>query len=135
MLAGATPVLVHNCNTEGPVDHVALGMRAHDLKGFAETVEARHLLGATDATWRDEVLGAIARTGRGEGRISFMLDGLPGASQGPAKALKIAQDTAPAQRLHTQWELMQVDAAGLMGQVDFYRWNRRADNWTGVKLK
>ncbi|WP_237407932.1 ricin-type beta-trefoil lectin domain protein [Streptomyces sp. M2CJ-2] len=135
VLAGTTPVLVHNCNTEGPVDHVALGMRAHDLKGFAETVEARHLLGATDATWRDEVKGAIARTGRGEGRISFMLDGLPGASQGPAKALKIAQATAPAQRLHTQWELMEVDAAGLMGKVDFYRWNRRAENWTGVKFK
>ncbi|MGW1282033.1 polymorphic toxin-type HINT domain-containing protein [Streptomyces tsukubensis] len=136
VLAAATPVLVHNCGTkEGPADHVALGMRAHDLKGFAEAVSARHLLGATDATWRQEVLNAISRVDRGEGKISFMLDGLPGASQGPAKALKLAQDTAPAQRLHTQWELLQVSDAGIMDKVDFYRWNRRAEDWTQVKPK
>lgn len=82
VLVGTVPVLVHNCGGEGPLDHVALGMRDSDLKGFSDNVQARNLLGALSDSWRSEVTAAIDRVGRGEGRISFMLDGLPGAGSG-----------------------------------------------------
>jgi hypothetical protein len=108
-------------------------MRDSDLKGFSAKVQARNLLGSLSTTWRSEVTGAIGRLGRGEGRISFMLDGLPGAGGGPAKALAAAQKTHPDALLHTQWELLQVDAAGMMGKVDFYRWNRRLGDWAMAK--
>ncbi|MFJ8667418.1 ricin-type beta-trefoil lectin domain protein [Streptomyces sp. NPDC093600] len=129
VLAEATPLLVHNC------DHYALGRRESDLKGFAEKIGAEHFLGSPDATWKDDVLGAIQRAAQGEAKISFLLDGLPGASQGPARALKIAQETDPKLLMWTQWELLQVHQAGLMDSVDFYRWNRRQEDWTKVKLK
>ncbi|MEV4945755.1 hypothetical protein [Streptomyces sp. NPDC053755] len=35
----------------------------------------------------------------------------------------------------TQWELLRVHQAGLMDSVDFYRWNRRREDWTKVELK
>lgn len=63
----------------------------------------------------------------GEARLSFLLDGLPGASQGPAKALKIALETPGKQRMWTQWELIQANEAGLMGQVNFYGFSRRTE--------
>lgn len=133
MLAGTTPVLVHNCGTEGPQDHVALGRRDKDLKGFSDQVGARNLLGARSDPWRGEVTAAISRASRGEGKVSFMLDGLPGANGGAAKALSVARSTNPRDLLHTQWELLQVDDAGMMGQVDFYRFNRRLNGWGLLK--
>ncbi|MEU1729778.1 RHS repeat-associated core domain-containing protein [Streptosporangium sp. NPDC020145] len=134
VVTGGTSLLVHNdgCDFIGPKDHVALGRRDFKLNEFSEKVSARNLLGAPSATWRDEVQSAIARAGRGEGEISFMLDGLPGANRGPAKALEIAKNTNSRDLLHTQWELLQVDAAGIMDQVNFFRWNRRLNDWAGV---
>lgn len=35
--------------------------------------------------------------------------------------------------LHTQWELNQVDNAGMMDKVNFFRWNRRLNGWGSVK--
>ncbi|MQY06206.1 hypothetical protein ACRB68_42920 [Actinomadura sp. RB68] len=129
-LAGAAPVLVHNCGGFiGPLDHVALGRREYDLKGFAEKVGARHLLGARSDSWKDEVKAAIARSSRGEGNISFMLDGLPGANRGAEKALAAAKAAQPHSLLDTQWELLEVDAAGMMDRVNFYRFNRRLNDW------
>ncbi|QFG26876.1 hypothetical protein F7P10_06300 [Actinomadura sp. WMMB 499] len=137
--AGGTSALVHNdCKDARPAQpprHVALGRRANNLKGFADKVGGQHLLGATTDTWRDEVRAAIARAGRGETRISFMLDGLPGDTRGPKKALEIARKTPESRLLDTQWELLQVDDAGLMGKVDFYRWNRRSEQWARVEYK
>lgn len=134
MLAGVTPVLVHNCGFEGPQDHVALGRdpRGSDLnvRAFAEQVQARHLMASAD--WRGEVQGAVSRVARGEGRISFMLDGLPGANKGPAEALKRAQEALNANNgslLATQWELLEVHAGGVMDKVDFFRFNRRLGGW------
>jgi RHS repeat-associated protein len=134
VVAGAAPVLVHNCGG-GPVDNVALGRRDHGLEGFAERVGARHFLGrANENTWRRQVKRAIARTRTGEGRVSFMLDGLPGAEDGPQAALRIAMGTSRSARSHTQWELIQVGKKGLMGKVDFYRWNGGAGGWGRVNL-
>ncbi|MCG5442616.1 DUF6531 domain-containing protein [Micromonospora sp. NIE79] len=130
--AEGADLLVHNCGDFiGPLDHVALGMRGR-LTDFTDQLGARNLLGATDANWRNEVIGAIGRTSRGEGQISFMLDRLPGANGGAAKALARARATPESQRLHTQWELLQVDAAGIMDKVDFFRFNRRFDEWRKV---
>ncbi|MFE7332669.1 hypothetical protein ACFU8W_49180 [Streptomyces sp. NPDC057565] len=83
--------------------------------------------------WQGDVLGAIDRLGRGEGNISFLLDGLPGGTQGPAKALKLAREAIKSKggAMATQWELVQIDDAGLMGKVDFYRWNRRLGAYGG----
>ncbi|MGW6935388.1 polymorphic toxin-type HINT domain-containing protein [Lentzea sp. NPDC054927] len=132
-LAGTTPVLVHNCGGEGPLDRLALGMRDSNLKGFSNKVESRHLLGSREETWRSEVTAAIDRLGRGEGGISFLLDGLPGAGGGPAGALASALKAHPKAPSHTQWELLQVNAAGMMDKVDFYRWNGRIGDWVLVK--
>ncbi|MFJ6348093.1 ricin-type beta-trefoil lectin domain protein [Streptomyces sp. NPDC092046] len=143
VLAGATPFLVHNCGESADadgaadeIDHVALGREMKDgtasVTKFAETVGARHFMSSTD--WQADVLDAVAATSRGEARISFLLDGLPGASQGPAKALKLAREamTAKGGPLATQWELVQVADAGLMDTVDFYRWNRRFNEYRRV---
>ncbi|MFF2040378.1 RHS repeat-associated core domain-containing protein [Kitasatospora sp. NPDC058170] len=137
VLAGATPVLVHNCDFIGPKDSVALG---RDLEGpanvqdFAAAVKARHFMNSTD--WEADVLGAVERLKRGEARISFMLDGLPGGGQGPERALKRAQeDFASGKFLATQWELLEIEKAGLMGRVDFYRYSPRIGTWNLVKRK
>ena len=118
----------------GPQDHVALGRdpRGNDLnvRDFADQVGARHLMSSPD--WRNDVQSAIARVGRGEGRISFMIDGLPGANRGIAVTLQRAQEALAADNntlLATQWELLQVHAAGLMDRVDFFKFNRRLNSW------
>ncbi|GAA2685534.1 hypothetical protein GCM10010400_57130 [Streptomyces aculeolatus] len=138
---GLTPCFI------GPLDHVALGRSTRgglQVQDFAEVVQARHFMDpAFAATWQDEVVNAIARVGRGEGRISFMLDGLPAAGGGPARALNraltdagglhLADDAFANGRIFaTQWELIQVHKAGLMDKVDFYRWNRKFDEWRPV---
>jgi RHS repeat-associated protein len=132
--AGGRSILVHNCDFIGPLDHVALGRDPRgspfNVRNFAESVDARHLMASTD--WRGEVVNAVGRVGRGEGRISFMLDGLPGANKGPAAALQRAQEALAADNrtlLATQWELLQVHEAGLMGKVDFFRFNRKLGDW------
>ncbi|MFD5872478.1 LamG-like jellyroll fold domain-containing protein [Streptomyces sp. NPDC060322] len=136
--AGATPVLVHNCTDfTGPKDHVALGREMKDgtasVEDFADSVQARHFMNSAD--WQGDVLGAVDRLGRGEGNISFLLDGLPGATQGSAKALKNARKDINAKGggMATQWELVQIDDAGLMSNVDFYRWNKRLGAYGKVK--
>ncbi|MBW8482278.1 hypothetical protein K1Y72_07880 [Actinomadura sp. PM05-2] len=95
-LAGFTPVLVHNCGGFiGSRDHVALGRRGSELNDFATSVKARHLLGARSDSWRGEVEAAISRVSVGEGDISFMLDGLPEAHGGSAKALLSRKSQSP----------------------------------------
>jgi hypothetical protein len=134
VMAGGEAVLVHNCGIEGPKDHVALGRDPRgsnlNVKAFADQVDARHLMASSD--WRGAVQGAVRRLGRGEGKISFMLDGLPGANKGPAAALERAQQALKANNgslLATQWELLEVNAAGLMHKVDFYRFSRKIGGW------
>lgn len=56
---------------------------------FATSLQARHFMRSRD--WEKDVLYAIERARRGEGRISFLLDDLPGGRQGAAKALKLAK--------------------------------------------
>ncbi|MGI5398458.1 polymorphic toxin-type HINT domain-containing protein [Streptomyces sp. CA-135486] len=139
--AGATTALVHNCGVgrkAGPVDHVALGRQPRGggdltVKKFAKDMDARHFMESKD--WQGDVTRSIDRLSRGEARISFMLDGLPGANKGPAGALKRAKEDAKAKGgpMATQWELLEVDKAGMMDKVDFYRWNRRLDGWGKVK--
>ncbi|WP_262008174.1 ricin-type beta-trefoil lectin domain protein [Streptomyces sp. FIT100] len=138
VLTGTTPVLIHNCDDFiGPKDHVALGREMKDgtasVEDFADAIQARHFMNSTD--WQGDVQGAINRLGRGEGNISFLLDGLPGGTQGPAKALKLAREAMKSKggAMATQWELVEIDKAGLMGQVDFYRWNRRLGAYGKVK--
>jgi hypothetical protein len=61
-----------------------------------------------------------------------MLDGLPGANKGAAVAVQRAQEAMAADNgslLATQWELLQVHEAGLMGKVDFFRFNRKLGGW------
>ncbi|MEV0985595.1 polymorphic toxin-type HINT domain-containing protein [Streptomyces sp. NPDC049949] len=101
VLAGASPILVHNG------DHVALGRDSKEanVKEFAEAIGARHLMGALSSEWRDEVHKAIANVASGEGKISFLLDGLDGGKQGPAAApkkasMRLAHRVAP--RTHNQ---------------------------------
>jgi RHS repeat-associated protein len=140
-LQQSDPLGLAGCGTGpdfiGPQDHVALGrdMRGDiNVRDFSDRVSARHLMNSAD--WRAGVDGAVARLGRGEGRISFMLDGLPGANRGPAVALQRAQEAAAANNgslMATQWELLQVHHAGLMDQVDFYRWNRKLNDWGAVR--
>lgn len=66
-------------------------------------MEGRRLLGARTDSRHGEVSNAIDRASRGEGEISFMLDGLPGAGGGPAKALAAARNTRQLSSLDTQW--------------------------------
>jgi hypothetical protein len=108
-------------------------MRDSNLIKFSEKIQARHLLGARDDSWRSEVMGAVDRVGQGEGMISFLLDGLPAAGGGPAKALAAAMKEHPDRLGHTQWELLQLANAGLMDKVHFYRWNRRLGDWGRVE--
>jgi hypothetical protein len=133
--SGAATALVHNCGSRkvGPVDHVALGRQPRDseftVKRFAKDMGARHFMDSND--WEGDVVRAVDRLSRGEARISFMLDGLPGGNRGPAAALKKAKEAAGSKGgpMATQWELLEVDKAGMMDKVDFYRWNRRLEGW------
>lgn len=138
VLAGLAPVLVHNCDDFiGPQDHVALGREMKDgsasVEKFAGVVQARHFMNSKD--WEGDVIAAVGKLGRGEGRISFLLDGLPGDTQGSAKVLKLARAAADGKGkpMATQWELIQIDDAGLMDKVDFYRWNKRLGAYAKVK--
>lgn len=115
----------------GPMDHVAFGRASHGLNDFADKVGARTLMGFGEGEWQGQVINAIDRAKNGQGRISFMLDGLEAAGQGSAKALAAARRAETP--LNTQWELMQVADAGMMDSVDFYRWNRRVNDWVTVK--
>lgn len=136
MIAGNVPVLVHNCGFIGPQDHVAFGHSATgkgvdvNVKRFADQVGARHLMRFT-ADWQDQALGAIGRLGRDEGSISFMLDGLPGANRGVGGALQAARNAATPSA--TQWELLQLEGAGLLDKVNFYRWNTKLGAWSPVR--
>ncbi|MFI5839644.1 DNRLRE domain-containing protein [Catenuloplanes sp. NPDC051500] len=119
----------------GKSDHLALGKdsRTSDInvKNFAKQVGAHHLM--NNANWRGEVTEAVRNLAQGKGRISFMIDGLPGANKGPAGALSRAQqDTARGVEMATQWELDQVGKAGVMDKVEFYRYNRKLGRWAGV---
>jgi hypothetical protein len=129
--AGSTSILVHNCGPGKDANHLALGRENYNLKGFSDKFNATNLLGQSG--WKQEVLNAIDKVKRGEGKISFMLDGLQGAGQGPAAALKAARNTPERALLATQWELLQIDNAGLMDKVDFYRWNNKLQDWVQVK--
>jgi hypothetical protein len=62
-----------------------------------------------------------------------MLDDLPGAGGGPAKALASAIKEHPDSLQHTQWELLQVAKAGMMDKVEFYRWNKKLEDWVRVQ--
>ncbi|MDI1462732.1 ricin-type beta-trefoil lectin domain protein [Catellatospora sp. KI3] len=151
VLAGGVPVLVHNCG-EGPVDHVALGRNVEGtfitLENFADEIGARHLMGMGDE-WRAGVEKAIARLGRGEGRISFMIDHLKGSWRGVDSAIKAAEARAeeglakgmtlweiaddPTIRFsQTQAELLTIKQAGLLDRVDFFWWNDSKVRWTGA---
>ncbi|AGZ39027.1 YD repeat-containing protein [Actinoplanes friuliensis DSM 7358] len=150
VVAGDAPVLVHNCGGDGnkstgadgggDVDHIALGrydknsgMDNGGLGAFADKVGARRISGTPDSPWDQQVTDAVAGVSTGRVKISFMLDGLPGAGGGVASAVKSAQKTfeksGRAGIMHTQWELLQVADAGLLDSVDFYRWNRKTSDW------
>ncbi|MFF2660452.1 RHS repeat-associated core domain-containing protein [Kitasatospora sp. NPDC058032] len=138
VLVGTEPVLAHNCGFIGPVDHVALGrnLRGSDtrVEDFARWVRARQFMQSTD--WQGDVKGAIENAVRKQARISFMLDDLPGGKQGPEKALKLAQEAVKNGRpMATQKELVWIHEAGLMNEVEFYRWNQRLNSWALVKRK
>ncbi|WP_327290212.1 putative T7SS-secreted protein [Streptomyces sp. NBC_01198] len=131
-LTRSDPLGLYGCEPVGPLDHVALGrdMRGEiNVKDFADKVGARHLMGnVTD--WREQVVRAAGRVSRGEGKISFMLDGLPGANGGAAQALKRAiEDVQAGRHFATQWELVQMHEHGIMDKVDFYRWSRKINTW------
>jgi hypothetical protein len=131
VVAAGTPVLVHNCGDDfiGPKDHVALGRDDYGLEDFADQVGGRRI-SAND--WRGQVRAAVARVGRGEGNISFMVDGLPGHNRGVAGAVKDARAAAARGEhylMHTQWELLQIADAGLLDKVSFFRFNRKLGAW------
>lgn len=136
VVAGNEPVLVHNCDFIGPLDHVALGVNPRgkplNVEDFAESRQARHFMNTPG--WREEVTKAAERATRGEGRISFMIDGLPGANRGPQEVLRRIME---AQKRNekigaTQWEMLEIARVGAWGKVDFFRFNRRQNDW--VKL-
>ena len=80
----------------------------------------------------------------GKGRISFMLDRVPGGNESPAKALERATEAVrlPGDKeigmnksdhgSWTQWELARIGQAGILDQVDFYRYNRKHGEWRRV---
>ncbi|WP_191842549.1 hypothetical protein [Catellatospora chokoriensis] len=116
MLAGDTPVLVHNCGDQ----HVALGLKS-EVKGFADKIGAEHFMG--DKDWKGSVWTAanLLKLDKPGIRVSFTLDGMHGLEGGVegvvnTSLLRNARQIGGA----TDLELAFFKDAGTLGKVDFY---------------
>lgn len=116
VLAGDTPVLVHNT-----CDHVVLGLESDGLDSLAGNIEGRTLM--ADKDWRGTVFTAseLLKLDNPGVRVSFSLDGMAGAENGVESAvgnslLRNARQIGGA----TDLEIAMLKDAGVLGKVDFY---------------
>jgi hypothetical protein len=117
VMAGNTPVLVHNCGEQ----HVALGLEGDALENFAKKNGAETLM--NDKDWRGTVWTAanLLKFDNPGIRISFNLDNMHGVENGVASA--VGQSLSRNARQiggATDLELAFFHDAGTLGKVDFY---------------
>jgi RHS repeat-associated protein len=132
VLAGTTPILVHN--TCGPDDHVVLGVGKHS------DALAKSLRGSGDAgahTFNDSTFGDVGENGLPEwmngvmsaasspaSRLSVILDGLPGDSAEMAfqnayvRGVQAGLKGATLDGYGTAWEMSQVGRNAYMNGLD-----------------
>jgi hypothetical protein len=118
VLAAGTPVLVHNTC---PTQHIALGLESEGVDGFAQSLNAEHLM--NDKDWRGTVWTAanVLKYDNPGVKVSFKLDGMQGADKGVSSAVGSAL-TRNARGIGgaTDLEIAFFHDAGTLGKVDFY---------------
>jgi hypothetical protein len=109
VLAGQSPVLVHNCG-----GNVALGTRAHGLRKFADENGYTHFLDSSD--WQADVRAAVNDSSV---HLHIRLDGFSGAD--PAeKFMNAYKNGMSANWYATEWEMYK---AGLAVRVGNRSWS------------
>ncbi|WP_155255723.1 polymorphic toxin type 27 domain-containing protein [Salinispora fenicalii] len=104
MLAGDTPVLVHNCGGD-----VALGTRAHGLREFADGNGYTHYLDSP--SWQADVRAAVNDPNT---RLHIRLDGFHGAT--PAEKFTNAYRSGMGDNWYaTEWEMCKTGLAVRVG--------------------
>ena len=124
VIAGTTPILVHNCGDQ----HVALGL-AEEVRVFADKVGAEHFM--RDKDWKGSVwtTANLLKYDKPGVRASFTLDGMHGVENGVEAAvgqslMRNARQIGGA----TDLELAFFKDAGTLGKVDFYIGGVRQEN-------
>jgi Pretoxin HINT domain len=116
VLAGNTPVLVHNCG-----DHIALG-RTETVQGLADTVGARHVMGEAPGQWQNSVVRGAYDPAT---KFSVSLDGVEdiGGSllRGRYKEAGVPATVGGRSPSWFDWEMHTLDQAGAWDRVTFYK--------------
>jgi RHS repeat-associated protein len=121
VVAGATPILAHNC---GASDNLVLGSRYHGLEDLTKKLDGRHLL--NDADWREQVTTAadLLKAGDTDISVSFALDGLPGDTPNSILHQAVVADMRGTAS-PTQWELATMKYAGVLDKINWYQGGER----------
>jgi hypothetical protein len=117
VVAGQRPVLVHN--TCG--DHIALGL-TENVRSFAESVGARHVMGQAPGEWQQSVMQAAYDS---KSSFSVSLDGVEGTSdaisRGKYREMGLEATIGGRTSSWFDWEMYILDEANAWGRVTFYK--------------
>ena len=145
VLAGNTPVLVHNCESavlgvNPHSDDLAAALRATGEDIRAQTFNRGNYGKLSDVNGRPEWMNRVGDAIRGNGRLRVTLDGLPGTT--PAEALKAAYArgaplqggnwrAAAAYGNGTAWEIGNLASAVKAG---YREWSSVMFYWQGKRI-